>query len=273
MAAAPTPPPVNDPSVPPVQPDLEAQRLRDDLARSNQENERLRNRLANPAPVPAPVLPGAAPTKKDIEKLLWTDPLPMIQQMARVEANNIVQGELAGAHATLVESAKANARNSTKGPDGKPAPELYDRYAGEIEAMVKANAPDQFQRNAFVWINARDNVFGQHVHEISVLTRVAAPPAGNTPRQPADGPAAPSPAPMRTQTPAAKLTDDQREMAHKIAPHIGWSHEEAEERYAHGLEVTENQGTNRASAKSAWDKVITFNNRRTLGKAPAQGAK
>jgi len=250
MSTTPTPAPTETPV------DKDAERLRAEIAAKDQENRELRAKLSRqPAAQPTQtVMPGNQPkTKKEIEAQLWSDPLPFIDTMARVATQEMINSEMGSAHDTLVSVAKTQARANLRSEAEKA---LFDKYEGEIEQMVKQNAPANFQRNVNVWTNAVNNVFGQHVAEITRDSR----PSASIPRS-TDGPAPPSAPSIRSASPESKLTDEQREMAHNLAPHVGWSHEEAESKYAHGLHIHNNQPGGKATDASAWDDVITTNNR------------
>lgn len=253
-----TPPAV--PEVPPVPavpvPD-EAQRLKDELARKTAENDALRRRLETPAR-PTPVNTGRETpppkTAAELTREFFEKPLDMSQSIAAVTVNNA----LAQRDAMTYETLKGVAREQARAKN----PSLFDQFAGEITAMVE-QAPVEFHQNATVWANAFKNVVGdkQLAGQIRPQNGEGGGRAPGVISRSPDGPAPPSPAPPPASGgPASRLTAEQREMARTLAPHFGWDHDKAEERYAHGLYVHENQGDGRHKSPSSWSKVITMNN-------------
>lgn len=249
----------NDENLPPALPadnvpDPEAERLRSELARATASNEDLKRKLASrPTPVYTGTESRPAPTPQDLQRQFFERPIESAAAIAQTAVTAALEQENNSSFETIKALARSQARQGRE--------ELFDRYASEIDALME-QAPPQFQKNIHVWKNAANNVFGQHVDEI----RPSSKESGN--RSPAvilsrsaDGPAPPSPPTARVASPGASLTQEEREVAQALAPHVGWDHGEAEERYAHGKAVMEGQGDGRATRPSSWDPVVTFNNR------------
>lgn len=241
----------NEPTVTPADPppkleaadDGQLRAMQDQLAKTNQELDRLKGSLHQNQPrAPQPVTQQL--TKEDMEKQFWADPLNSTMSIAKYasqQAYEAARREMGLSLESLSELAKEKVRSSD--------PEVFDKFVGEIEAMV-ATVPEQFRQNANVWRNAFNNVKGAHMDEIMRMKAGPRPPGGG------DGPA---PAGHR-QAPAAKktaLTEDQAAFANKL----GLTQDE----YRRGLELIEVMPNGKTITKEgAFDTVMTFTDKDRL---------
>jgi hypothetical protein len=226
--------------------------LQDELKKQGEEVARLRQHAAQQPVVqmqPAQQPAGQPPSKEDIEKIFWKDPLPMVDAIARRAAWETEQR----VHASGADTQRQVARDKAREAD----PEVFDKYALEVERMVAQVAP-QFQGNLNVWQNALNMVRGQHVDEIFAMKLEKKGDQVNEPSrsQGNDGPAKPSP---RQPTPpkATPLTDDQKEVARGL--HL------SEEEYRRGVDRYANQDKH-------WPKHVTFSSEQRRRDAVAANA-
>lgn len=209
--------------------------LQKQLAESTADNERLKIALKS-KPAPPPANP-AQPTKDEIEKTFWGNPIDMTSAIAQRAAQEAEQRVMNA----LLPSQRDAARDKVRSEDS----EVFDKYESEILEMVNTTSP-QFHGNINVWQNALAMIRGKHFDEISKAKadKKATTDEGQvtTPRLTSDGPAPPS----SRQPPAPKvtpLTDDEKATAN------GLDMTEAE--YKRGQYRLANQDTE-------WGKVITF---------------
>ncbi len=213
--------------------------LQDELKKQGEEVARLRQHAAQqPVVQQTQQQPNQPPSKEDIEKLFWKDPLPMVDAIAKRAAWETEQRIQATGGDTQRQVARDKAREAD--------PEVFDKYALEIEKMVGQVAP-QFQGNLNVWQNALSMVRGQHIDEI-IAMKVEKKEKENQvngtqqPQTGQDGPARPStrqPPPPKV----AALTDEQKEVARGL--HL------SEDEYRRGIDRYNNQDKH-------WPKFVTF---------------
>lgn len=229
------------PAEPKLEPDPDAQlrNMESQLAKTNQELERLKGAVAQPRP--QAVTQGHQPNKEDMEKQFWQDPLNSTMTIAKYASQQAYEAARRDAGLSL-EALSELAKEKIRSSD----PEVFDKFQGEIEAMV-ATVPEQFKQNANVWRNAFNSVKGNHMDEIIKLKSGPRAPGGG------DGPA---PAGHR-QAPAHKaaaLSDDQAEFARKL----GLTQDE----YRRGLDLVEVMPNGKVMTKDgAFDQVMTFSSR------------
>jgi len=210
--------------------------MQDQLAKTNDELSRLKGSLHQNQPRPQPV--NQQVSKEDMEKQFWADPLNTsmtIAKYASQQAYEAARREMGLSLEALSELAKEKVRGSD--------PEIFDKFQGEIEAMV-ATVPEQFKQNANVWRNAFNTVKGNHMDEI--IRMKAAP------RAPGSGDGLVSVGHRQAPAPKQKaLNDDQAAFATKL----GLTQDE----YRRGLELVEIMPNGKVITKEgAFDQVMTF---------------
>lgn len=241
-----TPPPAVDPAV---------ARLTASLEQTRGQVEQLRRQVLAPAQ-PAPV-PGAPPTRQEMERQFMQAPVDMTAAIAQRTVQEAMQRFGANGFDTQVEMAMNLARGTN--PDDQT---LWDRYLPEIQGAV-AQVDPQLRINSTVWRNAFQMVKGAHVDDIIASRQAAQTPQGNqspavhvrTGNQsgvPSKAPAAPT---------AEKLTDDEARFAKKfrIEP----------EEYLAGKKanLAQSDFIMDPLGKSSWDDHITFSSRDARRKA------
>jgi hypothetical protein len=234
------PPPARDP---------ERDRLAADLARERDNNARLTAALGTRTAPPA-AAPPVDNTLRDLNKKFYENPVGHSVTIAQEAARTILAEQAQHQHPTLVMAARNQIRATN--------PELFDRYAADIDAKVGSLAP-QWATNATVWGNAFTQVKGEKMEEI-VAARQAALPPDTSPQAPAlhisngGGPARPS-APPAPGSKGPKLNDQEKEWAARF--------EMKEEDYARSRDRTFEQEAvnplNSMKKMSFFDGAITFN--------------
>ncbi len=167
------------------QPDPAIARLEAQIRATQEHLDSLRSAVtARPPAQPGP--PG--PTKEDLEKQFWKDPLGSVAAIAGHVAGQVAQAtrqQDSGSRETLIEVARQQARAAN--------PELFDQYYPEILALVQTMPPEA-RTNVNVWHNSRDVVFGRHIGDISVKKSAASSNGdGLIPPSPKPAPAPPKP--------------------------------------------------------------------------------
>ena len=181
-------------------PDPAIARLEAQIQEQQERFDRLRASVNNQ---PMPMAPsGPGPSKSDLEKQFWADPLGSSAAIASQVAQQVaqqVQSQSSSGNDTLAEVARQQARASN--------PELFDQYYPEILQLIN-QLPASAKLNTTIWQNSRDVVFGRHMSDI-MATRPAAP------ARTSDGLAAPStrPAPAPAKP---KLSEDESNVARKL---------------------------------------------------------
>lgn len=236
--------------------DLELDLLKQQVAGQGQAvvqlQQVLRQARAQSQPQARPA--GMAPTKEDLEKSFWQNPLDMtaaIAQRAAAEASQAAfhagQASIAPAMDTMIQTARDQARARD--------PEIFDKFQLEIDAKVAMVHP-QYRTNVNVWVNAYNNTIGENMEEV-LRMRQGRVEGGPPPIKGAAGPSVPStrqaPSPKQTS-----LSDDEKRMAKKLGL--------TDDEYRRGRVRYENQDT-------SWDEVITFDSSRRRANAAAATAK
>lgn len=205
--------PSADPPTTPPPPDPTISRLEAGLAAQREEIERLKvasnHPPVSPSPLPSP------PTKADLERRFFQDPLTSTAAIAQHAAANAVSQ-----FGAPLETLRDIARDRVRSID----PEVFDKFEPEIIAAV-GTMPPQFQANSAVWTNAFNIVRGKHITEVLEMKGQKAPPVK-------DGPSAPS---VRVSQAPAKPPLSENEKI--IAEGFGLTEDE----YRHGKEFHENQ--------------------------------
>ena len=205
--------------------------LQKQLKEQGEEVGRLKQAVKQaPQPKQEQQLQTQPPSKDDIEKMFWKDPLPMMDAIAKRAALETEQRVMSSTIDTQVELARDKVKAANE--------ELFADYEVEIEQMV-AQVQPQFRGNINVWQNAVKMIKGAHMDEIMAKKQAKEAPANKTV---SDGPASPS---TRT-APAPKdkpLSDEQREVAKGL--HL------TDDEYRRGQKRYENQS-------AEWAKVVTF---------------
>jgi hypothetical protein len=253
MATVVTPPAPIDGGLPPAPgKDPALARLEVDLARERDNNARLTSALntrqvpQQPAP---PAVQGPDQQLRDMNRRFYENPVGHSVTIAQ-EAARAVVGELAQAqHPTLVQAARAQVRATD--------PELFDKYAPEIEAKVASLQP-QWHTNATVWQNAFTITKGERLNEIAAARAVAPDP--NAPQAPAlhlrdqGGPARPNTPAQPALSNKTKLTVQESEWARKF--------DMTDEAYARSRDRTFQQEAenplNSMKKMSLFDGAVTF---------------
>lgn len=235
-------PPIGEVELPPVAaktPDPETERLKGQLAQSNQQLRDMQQALLRTQqPQQQPNGRVAPPDAKEFFKQPWENTAEVAHNVATAVTRQAMS-ELGGAFGTLVEVA----RNNVRAED----PEIFDKYELEIKAKVAAT-PQQFHSQSGTWRIAFNAVKGEHMRElISAARPDPVAPAVHVSRE--GGPASPSP---RSPNPPKeeKLSDDER----KWARNLGLS----EAQYRSGKDHYNNQSD---KGPSSWDSQITFSSR------------
>lgn len=212
--------------------------LQKQLADTTAENERLKVAVKSKVIQPAPA-PGNVPTKEDIEKRFWTDPLDMTSAIANRAVFEAEQRIMSNVIPSQREAARKEIRGS--GIDA----EIFDKYAAEIDAAINGMQP-QFQGNIQVWRNALNIIKGDHFDDITKFKADKRAAEGGdsivTTTRTNDGPALPS----GRQPPPPKekpLSDDEKRIAGGL--------ELTDAEYKRGQHRYDNQDTE-------WSKVVTF---------------
>lgn len=239
-------PPAPPPSAKPASDDA-LKRMETELQQNRLQMTELMKRISTSNTASPPLnAPTDAKSKKDLEKEFYANPLEHTAQIAKTVSEAIQQRamqEMGGSFETLKEVARQAARSEN--------PELFDRYALEIESKVAGTLPTQ-QTNIHVWKAAFNVIKGEHLNEVLASEREKAGKGNQAPAlhlssdggpAPAGRPAAPAPA-------AAKLSDDEK----SVARNLGLS----DEQYAAGKVAYANQNVH---GKSSWDGHITFDSR------------
>jgi hypothetical protein len=198
-AALPEPAAVEEPT--PRQPDPALARLEAQIRSTQEHLDSLRSAVVNRQPTPSTPPPVANPTKEELERQFWKDPLGSVAAIAGHVAGQVAQAtrqQDSGSRETLIEVARQQARAVN--------PELFDQYFPEILALVQT-MPVEARTNVNVWHNSRDVVFGRHIGDISVKKP--------TPVSSTDGLTPPSPRPPAAP-PKPKLNEQEAIMAKKL---------------------------------------------------------
>lgn len=217
------------PAIPKPEEDGGLAALQRQLKEQGEEVGRLKQAVKS-QPQPQQQQHNQAPSKDDIEKLFWKDPLPMMDAIAKRAAFETEQRVLSSTIDTQVEIARDKVKQSD--------PDFFEKYEVEIDQMV-AQVQPQFRGNINVWQNAVKMVKGAHIDEIIAEKSKKEGAVNKTAH---DGPANPS---MKAP-PASKdkpLTDDQRTVAKGM--HL------SDEEYRRGQRRYERQD-------EEWAKVVTF---------------
>lgn len=191
-----------------------------------------------PKPVAAP-----QPTKEEINKEFFKDPITQVAQVS----NLVAQNAMGQVHAAVMPALERVARDSIRGTDS----ETFDLYQAEIEANVAKVHPSQ-RGNPDVWQAAFDMVKGKHVNDIIAAKAKSKPPTAADGKR--DGPAPPSP----RESPAPKveaLNDEERDFCKKFKI--------TEEAYRRGAKRYDSQSD---TGPSSWDEFVTFDS-----SSPAKG--
>lgn len=232
--------------------DLELDLLKKQVAGQGQAVGQLQQALreARAQPVQPARPAGAGPTKEELEKSFWANPLDMTAAIAQRAAQEAAgqafqagQAAMAPSIDTLIQAARDKARERDS--------EIFDRFGAEIDAKVAMVQP-QFRTNVNVWINAYNNTVGENIEEVLKM-RSARTAGGESISIKGGGPAPPSPKPAPVPKSPA-LSDDEK----RIAKKLGLTDDE----YRRGKDRYENQET-------SWDQVITFDSSRRRVNAAA----
>lgn len=168
-------------------------------------------------------------SQEELRDMFWNDPVKYADALAQRRAYEIAQHSMQPHMETLVDYAKKQAREAN--------PELFDKYATDIEKKVKDHTEPQWHTNVHVWRNAASVVFGEKMKEIMDEKQQRSP----------DGPSLKS---AGTKSPgegkSVKLSQEEREVAKRMGL--------TEKQYARGKEAYDDQS-------KAWDNIITFSTR------------
>lgn len=184
------------------------------------------------------------PNQVDVNKQIWANPAQAIDYMATQRATQAAQQMMSVDHDTMVENAKKLAREAS--------PEVWEKYAAEIESRVAQNPP-LYHRNVNLWKEMATRVAGEHWRELARDERDAA--NADKPKAPAirtGGPAAPSPRPAPAINREEELAPEAKEISKKLR--LG-----GDDRMRQAIKNYANQGSESdPTVPSSWDPVFTF---------------
>lgn len=187
--------------------------------------------------------PQVQQSQADVNKQIWANPAQAIDYMATQRAAQAAQQMMSVDHDTMVEQAKRLARDAS--------PEVWEKYAAEIEMRVAQNPPI-YHRNVNLWKEMATRVAGEHWRELARDEREAA--NADKPKAPAirtGGPAAPSP----RSAPAIHREEELDPLAKEIAKKMRLD----EGKMRQAIKNYANQGSESdPTVPSSWDEVFTF---------------
>lgn len=235
---------------PPIVKDPAIEAMEKQLAKQEETIGRLTTAVQN-QPIPQQQPPAQTPSKADIEKEFFKNPLDVTAAIVHKTVSDAIAASEMQNLDTLVESARTQARNEDTA--------FFDKYALEIEAKVKAMAPP-FQKNVMIWRNAIKMTKGEHLEDL-IKAAVEKPNGG-----PPDGPRTPG----HRQPDAPKdepLTEDERTVAKGLRI--------SEERYKRGKKHVVRMGDKgNTLAEGAFDRLLTFDSvQKEAERAAARAAK
>lgn len=217
--------------------DTELDQLKARLAQQDTELSTLKQTLQQ-RPAPQPQQPQQKqPTKQELEKEFWADPLGKLGELAQVVRNNTLAEVQAMQHEPLTDLAKQKARETD--------PEVFDALEVQVLAKIQ-DIPKQYHTNTTLWVNALNQVKGENLDKVMEIRGKGGQRQPHSP----DGPAPTSPRnlPVTKKT----LLPDEAEIARKMKL--------TPEQYLRGKEFYANQ-------EDMWKGVVTFDSqfdRRTV---------
>jgi hypothetical protein len=220
---------VADPAVTQLQADLAEQRRITQQIQSQIQQPRQQNN----------------PTSMDeLNRQFFKEPITTAAAIAQQAANEAIARHGQNGQETLVLLARDKARERN--------PELFDKYATEIEQRVKTTVDPQFHSNVNVWLSSLNMSIGEHVAEIREAARQL-DPAKQAPavKVSEGGPAIPNGAqPNAPKGAASGLTAEELTMAKNL--------DISADDYAAGKKFYEGQNK---KGPSSWDDVVTFSSK------------
>lgn len=235
---------------PPSQRDGELERMRAQLAQSDQRFQMLEASVRQ-AQQPQQQQLSPEEQRRQANQQAWANPAEFTHNVAAQVANQAVNQALAADHETMVIVARDKAKEQL---DDEMRP-YFDKYLPEIIQRLNGMQP-QFHRNVSVWLNNAQMVIAAHFREIMHDQKEAAQAASGRQQAPAirvnDGPAAPSP---RAPGASGKRVEELPDEAKRIARKLGIS----EDRMREGIKAFENQNEGDSDKPSSWDPYISFN--------------
>ncbi len=189
--------------------------------------------------------PQNADPRTAMNSAFWSNPADAAYALATRAAQEQVGGVLAQSFEGLRDLAREAAR--------KTDPELFDKYADKIDALVQT-FPKEVQIQKQYWISAKERVFGAHLNDLRREDAEAA--RSGTAKAPAfhgssDGPARAGVPAASASNAGGDLSDDAKFVARRMRI--------SDDTMKRGIEAFGNQGDPFDPSKpSAWDRVMSF---------------